>query len=281
MRLLLGKGIFILRMLMKIGAGTIYSSSGIALLGVLLLTSRADAALSSGADGFFRPGGDITLTLPADGIFQFTGVQIDSDVNVTFDGIAPAISWLAINDIVINGSILAPGASLRFEPAISFSLGASGRAEAGNIAIASPRVSLAGSIAVSSGGSINLIAGDQVILERDSRIAVDDTTANLDQIDVSGGIFTNGNAGAVTLTLGGVEAGGYPVVIRKDGGRLSLEGSTSISIAATGDIVGGDQITVVPQPVPVPAALPLLFAGLGSLAVFLRAGRYRRHQNTT
>jgi hypothetical protein len=111
----------------------------------------AQAAISSGADGFFRPVSDVTLTLPFDGVFNYTGIQIDEGIHVMFAGAGPNVTWLALNDIVINGTVLAPGLSMYFETAGSFSMNANGRLDAQNISISSTQVSVGGTLAV--GGS--------------------------------------------------------------------------------------------------------------------------------
>ena len=69
---------------------------------------------SSGADGAFNPGVDTTLALPANGILNFTTVNIPTGVTVTFsrNNTNTPVFMLATGDVVIDGIIdISGGAS--------------------------------------------------------------------------------------------------------------------------------------------------------------------------
>jgi hypothetical protein len=78
-------------------------------------SSNAVAAISSGADGLFRPASDVTLTVPTDGVFNFAEVRIDAGITVSFAEPATSMSWLALGDIFIGGTINAAGWTLGLE----------------------------------------------------------------------------------------------------------------------------------------------------------------------
>lgn len=77
---------------------------------ILALSATGAAAFesgSTGADGAFNPAVDTELQLPPDGIFNFTSVNIPSDVVVTFaknDTNTP-VTILASSDVTIDGTI--------------------------------------------------------------------------------------------------------------------------------------------------------------------------------
>lgn len=66
---------------------------------------------STGADGAFNPSSSQTLTLPANGVFNFTTVNIPSGVTITFAKNASntPVTILASGDVVISGTISLAG----------------------------------------------------------------------------------------------------------------------------------------------------------------------------
>lgn len=76
----------------------------------LLAATRADATFSSGstgADGALNPTSNTQLQVPSNGIFNFTTVNIPSNVTVTFikNAANTPVFMLATGDITINGTI--------------------------------------------------------------------------------------------------------------------------------------------------------------------------------
>lgn len=64
-------------------------------------------AAGTGADGVFTPSGNVTLALPADGVFNFTEIRIPAGVKVRIQGNAantPAV-LLATGDVQIDGTL--------------------------------------------------------------------------------------------------------------------------------------------------------------------------------
>jgi hypothetical protein len=84
-------------------------------LGLLVLVSPAVAAAqtfssgSTGADGAFAPSASVQLPIPADGVFNFTTINVPAGVTVSFATRAgmrhPPITWLASGNIVVAGRI--------------------------------------------------------------------------------------------------------------------------------------------------------------------------------
>src|SRR3989338_7792461 len=68
---------------------------------------------STGADGAFNPTADTELQLPADGVFNFTTVNIPAGVTVTFKKNASntPVYILATGDVAIAGAIKVDGGS--------------------------------------------------------------------------------------------------------------------------------------------------------------------------
>lgn len=98
---------------------------------LLLRLGNAEAAFvsgSTGADGAFNPTANTVRQLPADGVFNFTTVNIPSGVTVTFTknaGNTP-VYILATGDVVIAGTIKVEGASTVSSNPVSTAPGAGG-----------------------------------------------------------------------------------------------------------------------------------------------------------
>ncbi|MHB1176593.1 MAG: PEP-CTERM sorting domain-containing protein [Sulfuriferula sp.] len=84
---------------------------------VLALTTTYPSAASiiTGADGPFAPVTDYTLPYRADGIFDFTSIDIGANITLRFDARMPNITLLSLRDILIAGLIDATGINLILE----------------------------------------------------------------------------------------------------------------------------------------------------------------------
>ncbi len=131
---------------------------------VLFAASAAEAQTfnsgSTGADGAFSPTSNITLALPANGIFNFTTINVPSGVTVKFTrnaGNTPA-TLLATGDVTISGTIDVSsangGISIRNVTAIAPNGGAGGPGgfDGGSGAIGAP--SSTGGTGLGPGGGI-------------------------------------------------------------------------------------------------------------------------------
>ena len=90
---------------------TVKTIAGIGVLALSLNTLAYDSG-STGADGAFAPTADTVLTLPANGIFNFTDVTVPAGVTVTFarNAANTPVFILAAGDILIDGKIDVGGA---------------------------------------------------------------------------------------------------------------------------------------------------------------------------
>lgn len=75
------------------------------------VTAQTFSSGSTGADGAFAPTANITLTIPPDGVFNFTTVTIPAGVTVTFQRNAAntPVTILATGDVTITGLISVNG----------------------------------------------------------------------------------------------------------------------------------------------------------------------------
>ena len=98
---------------------------------VLLFAGNANATFvsgSTGAGGAFNPTANITVTVPANGIFNYTTVNIPAGVTVTFnknDANTP-VYILATGDVTIAGTIKVDGVSVTSSNPVSTSPGRGG-----------------------------------------------------------------------------------------------------------------------------------------------------------
>lgn len=101
------------------------------LISLLFLTNNAHAAFvsgSTGADGAFNPTANIEVALPANGILNYTTVNIPSGVTVTFKKNAAntPVYMLATGDITIAGTVKLDGASTVYTNPVTTTPGAGG-----------------------------------------------------------------------------------------------------------------------------------------------------------
>jgi hypothetical protein len=108
---------------------------------------------SSGADGAFNPLVDTVLQLPADGIFNFTSVDIPSGVTVRFqkNTANTPVTWLVAGDVTLNGSIVLSGTA-------STATGAAGNGNLGDDTI--PGLAGPGGFDGGRGGDVNARGGN-------------------------------------------------------------------------------------------------------------------------
>src|SRR5262245_3191512 len=83
---------------------------GIVITAAALTATPVHAQFSSGstgADGAFNPASNVTVTLPANGVFNYTTINIPSGVTVKFTRNAAntPVTLLAQGDVVITGTI--------------------------------------------------------------------------------------------------------------------------------------------------------------------------------
>lgn len=66
---------------------------------------------STGSDGAFNPLVDTEVVLPADGIFNYTTINIPAGVTVTFrrNQVNTPVTWLATGDVTIDGKVILSG----------------------------------------------------------------------------------------------------------------------------------------------------------------------------
>jgi adhesin HecA-like repeat protein len=215
----------------------------------LVLPAHAYAALSSGAYGFFNPAADITLDVPANGVFEFTDVNIGSGITVTFRGVPSSISWLAQNDINIGGTLYAPGWSLALDTPASFVMSTTGSITAANVSINARSIELFGGSLTANGGRVTLAAGEDLSITKGSII------------DISSGALSAGGTLSISAT------GSLDRIVSELGGVVSLSPGASIELTTS----PGTVITVLqPEPVPLPHAALLLVSGLALLGSRLR-----------
>jgi len=80
---------------------------GLLLLGPSAAHAQTFSSGSTGADGPFAPTSDVTLTLPPDGVFNFTTVTIPAGVTVRFtrNTANTPVTLLATGDVTIAGTL--------------------------------------------------------------------------------------------------------------------------------------------------------------------------------
>lgn len=85
-----------------------------ALMVVFTLTAAfpSDATVISGADGSLAPTTDYTLPFRADGIFDFSSINIGANTTLRFNAGMPNVTLLSLGDILIAGVIDVTGINL-------------------------------------------------------------------------------------------------------------------------------------------------------------------------
>lgn len=204
-------------------------SLGLLLLGVLLCAAdHADAQTfnsgSTGALGAFNPASNTTVTLPPDGILNYTTVTIPVGVTVTFakNAANTPVTMLATGDVMINGTIavngsLAPGCGAGQAPGGASGPGGLNGGRGGALGA----VNNEGSTGQGPGGGT--LAGHGTYGAPTNFVAL---------IPLFGGSGASGSNGSVTTCgLGG--SGG--------GGAIAIASTTNISITGSVTANGGPQ----------------------------------------
>ena len=126
----------------------------------------AEARVSTGQDGFFRPSAETVLALPTDGVFDFTGTAIGPGITAGFSGAAPAISFLALDDVVIGGRIDTGGRHLTIASpgniiiANGMAIGQGiGTGDAGFPLVTGGTLSISAGLTANSGAALLLVPG--------------------------------------------------------------------------------------------------------------------------
>lgn len=203
---------------------------------LIVVPVQAMAYLSDGSDGMFNPENSMSLDLPEGGIFNFTSIFIDSDVNITFNPsiVNNTIYLLATEKITIKGNIDVSG----------FFNG-----DGGNLIISAPgMVRIGGDISAKGNpnggepGSISMESATMVSLSADAYLSAVG--------HVEGGNGTITNRGSIILTGG-------------SGSGLII--SSTFDGVLNGNItIGSGELKL--SPVPVPSAIFLLASGMTGLA---------------
>jgi len=94
---------------------------------IIMSPANADTVISDGSDGPFHPTVDVTLTLPEDGIFNYTTVDIPEGVAIKFINNAAntPVFMAATGDVTINGTVDVSAAGVNPGPG-GFAGGANG-----------------------------------------------------------------------------------------------------------------------------------------------------------
>jgi len=201
-------------------------------LGLLLALPRGSAAQafssgSTGADGPFNPTSNMTLTLPPNGVFNFTAINIPSGVTVRFlrNAANTPVILLATGNVVINGLLDVSGstAGQYGRPGAGGPGGYDGGIGADGITTATGSVGLGpgggggGPAGNGSGGG-----GSYATTGAAGGGGGGATYGGVTLRPIVGGSGGGGGGGALGSTIGGGGGGG--------GGALLIASSTSITI---------------------------------------------------
>lgn len=184
----------------------------------LCATIPAAATPMTGADGPFAPVTDYTLPYRADGLFDFTAIDIGAGITVGFDSQMQNVTLLSLGDILIAGVIDASGISLALETP--------------------GQIVLTGSV---SANSIWLMAGSILFAENSILLTGGDL-----------GVGTGTTGGGICLSLRGCEP--MPPLDRLSGRDVTLSAlgiPGMLQLRQGGDIllrVPGAGVFAVPEP---------------------------------
>jgi hypothetical protein len=201
---------------------------------------------TSGVDGAFSLSTSLDLTVPGDGIFNFTDFHIDADGDLHIASDSPV--FLYANDFLIEGSIYAATPELYLIGSSIELRGSSRLISEGLIGLYGDSAAISGEISAQSGSG-----GSGATL-----------TAGLDVPELS----TAGTGAGSMMVIGGDISFIDPVILQPH--TIAYDDSVQLIIddAQLGDIqlVTVGELTVTPVPLPAPALL--LLSGL--LALFAR-----------
>jgi len=217
---------------------------------LLLLTGNAWAVFesgSTGADGAFNPTANTELQLPADGVFNFTTVNIPAGVTVTFKKNASntPVYILATGDVTIAGTIKVDGASTTSSTGTSPGVGGPGGYDGGyGGAIGLPGGKGMGpggggggpstSYRTGGGGGFATAGGSQ----GDNYGAGGPAYGNVSLIPLIGGSGGGGCAGSTTASCSGGGGGGGAILIASSG-TITVTGSITANGGEGYNLAGG------------------------------------------
>lgn len=249
---------------------------------LLLITSAASATtvVSDGSDGLFNPAGITQLTVPSDGIFNFTSIDFGADVDLTFNrgGFNDTIWLAALGDISISGSINWDGGLGLITNSGNILFDSHSNLNGQSLYIESPNavtldgvikinnefdirgntISLNGVIDGSNGSTINIVSGDPGSVH-----------LNDDGGSTNGVTLTSGGVAGGTISVGPIpiiESPTLTLLLPPPIGTLIIpdNSSTLICSCSTELFIPFEPIVLI-QPVPVPAPAILMISALGIL----------------
>jgi hypothetical protein len=220
-------------------------------LALVFPLSAAFPALAStitGADGLLAPAADYTLPYRADGIFDFSAIDLGAGITLRFDPQTQNVTLLSLGDILIAGVVDAIGIQLALETPGQIVV--TGSISAGSISLAGGAVTLTGGSRVSTaGGNLSLSGKSQLVPGRGASVPGADLL-------LSGAVLLRGG-GDISIGVPGDAIS--PGALRLEGGNISIRGGT---------------ISAVPEP----ATSWLIALLLPALALL---GGKRRHGQAT
>ena len=111
----------------------------------------------TGADGPPAPATDYTLPYRADGLFDFSAIDLGAGITLRFDPQTQNVKLLSLGDILIAGMIDASGINLALETPGRIVV--TGSISAGSISLANAESLADRPLRIGSGGSISLSSG--------------------------------------------------------------------------------------------------------------------------
>lgn len=111
----------------------------------------------TGADGRLAPATDYTLPYRADGLFDFTSIDLGTGITLRFDPQTRNVKLSSLGDILIAGTIDASGIQLALETPGRMVI--TGSISAGSISLADTGTLADDPLRIGSGGSILLSSG--------------------------------------------------------------------------------------------------------------------------
>lgn len=119
--------------------------------------SMASTISITGADGRLAPATDYTLPYRADGLFDFTSIDLGTGITLRFDPQTRNVKLSSLGDILIAGTIDASGIQLALETPGRMVI--TGSISAGSISLVDTGTLADSPLRIGSGGSILLSSG--------------------------------------------------------------------------------------------------------------------------
>ncbi|TAK07106.1 MAG: hypothetical protein EPO39_07295 [Candidatus Manganitrophaceae bacterium] len=215
----------------------LFSALVISLIPPLFAQAQTFNSGSTGADGVFSPATNTVLTMPPDGVFNFTTINIPSGVSVTFNPNAAntPVTLLASGDITIAGVINVNGSTGQTRTGVIFSPGGAGGPGGfsggdGGIGGATP---IPGSAGRGPGGGSPGINGSG-----QTSGTYGTSTSFVSLMPLFGG--SGGGGGSAFSSNGGGGGGGGGAILIASSGTITISGSITAN-GGSGAFVGGSQ----------------------------------------